>query len=246
MSNQAPLPSASNPSQLLTGILGQGSNVQAKIGDVVYRLPSDDNRSIEVLLPDGAFATLFASKIGINGEYVPIPSNLNNPAPVQLNGHSIVFNDGQSTQPPQNQDDDHHGGGGGIFGALAGLAGGVATGAGGALAGAATGLKGFAGGGAAAVVSAPVSGAQGAIGNVVSSLHGIQKAFPTEKLSKAGIDTFSNALNLGQQSFNQLTSLQALLPNFDNLKPNLQEQVRKKATRIPDLLEQVSLFLNRE
>jgi hypothetical protein len=238
-SDQPPKQSPSTAGQLAAS-LGVGHNVEADIEGTVYRLPAPGQDAVELLLVDGTLAILLADKIVVDGQEVQVPSDLSSAQAILQGGHPVRVQPGTSTKPDDKGDE---GRGGGIFGALTGIAGGIAGGAAGAvgasITGAAVGAKAFAGGAAPGTLIAPLSSAAGGLNHVVSSLHGVQEAFPSTQLSQTGVDVFSNALNLGQQCFDKMASLQALVPKFDNLSGDTQAKVRKSAEGLGDLLDRV-------
>lgn len=198
------------------------------IDGLTYSLPNPGQPSIEIMLIDGSMAQLLAGKVTLRGQTLNIPSDLSTTLPITVGGQSITAQPGSSKQPDQNNDDDD---GGGPFGFLAGIAG-IAGGAAKAVGGAATSAASFAtgavgtGGITAGNLASTFSGAVGSASNVVSTLNGIQKAFPAGQLSRAGMDTFNNAQNLGRDSMAWMQSVGNLIQGFDGLKPDQQQKVR--------------------
>jgi len=208
----------------------------ASVFDVVvdgltYPLPNPGQPPIEIMLTDGSIAQLLAGKVTLRGQTLNVPSDLSTAVPITEGGQFITALPGSSKQPDKDNDD-AGGGGGGPFAFLAGIAG-IAGGAAKMVGGAATSAASFAsgvagvGGVAAGSLAGPFSGAVSGANNVVSKLNGIQQSFPTGQLSKAGMDTFSNAQNLGRDSMAWMQSVGNVLQDFDELSPGQQQKVRE-------------------
>ncbi|KAF1938985.1 subtilisin-like protein [Clathrospora elynae] len=116
---------------------------------------------------------LFANRVIIGGRTLNIPTGLSGPQSV-TNGDLYI-----TAQPVPKPNDDENHGGGGLFAALGGIVSGSAS-AVGSIGSVSAGILVFSGGttGAAAGLTAPLSGAIADVDKVVSSLNGIQDAFP--------------------------------------------------------------------
>jgi hypothetical protein len=206
--------------------------VDAVIDGLPYHLPHPGQPPVDIMLTDGSLAQLLAGTVVLRGQTLSIPSDVRNPQAIAGNGLSITAQPGRSSKPdPGNSDDGGHGGGGGgpfaFLGKIAGAAGSAAKAMGGTASGAMSFAAGAAGtgGAAASQLSKTLSGAVGGAGSVVSSLNGIQEAFPLESLTQAGMNAFLGAQNLGRNSMDWMQSVGKVLEGFDNLKPEIQQQV---------------------
>lgn len=162
----------------------------------------------------------------MRGETLNIPTDISDPQEIASGGESITAQPGEAKKP----DSEGHRGGGGIGGFLGGLVG-VASKAAGVLTSAGKDAMDFAagaGGAAAGGLASTFSAAAGDVGGLVSSVNGIQKAFPAGAITAAGLGAALAAQNLGRGASNWLASTGALLKSFDSLKPEVQAQVRDK------------------
>jgi hypothetical protein len=197
-----------------------------------YHLPSAGEPPVQILLLDGTFAKLFSDKVVVRGQTLAIPAGLSAAQDFTSGGQTIRAQPGKSKQP-EGGSDGSSGGIGGGKGALGGFLKkltGAAGKAAGTLAGAGKGAVDFAAGArgaAAGTLAGTFSAAVGDVGAVVSTLNGIQKAFPTDQLTKAGMGAAMGALNLGRESSNWLTSMQNMVKGFDSLTPEVQQQARE-------------------
>ncbi|KAF1963807.1 subtilisin-like protein [Byssothecium circinans] len=219
--------SSSNPSDTNTAptSLPKPHIVDALIDGQSYHLPSPEEPEISILLLDGSSARLFSNKVIMHGQTLNIPSGLSSSQEITSGGQTIKAQPGEAKQPDSN---DHNGGGGigSLFKGLTGAAGKIT----GSLANAGKGALDFASGASATTantLASTFSATAGDMNKLVSSLNGIQQAFPAEQLTKAGLGTALGALNLGRGSLNFLTSMGAMLKGFDKLTPEVQEQTRK-------------------
>ncbi|OAL01554.1 subtilisin-like protein [Phaeosphaeriaceae sp. SRC1lsM3a] len=218
--------------------------VDATIDGTAYHLPHPDQPPVEVLLLDGSTAQLFAGKIILRGQTLEIPSNVPSSQPIAVGGQSITVQPSEYKEP-EKSDDGHNGGGGGLFAAVGGLIG-AAGSASKSVGSAAADAVHFASGGAgtaAGSLAGSFSGAANGVSGVVSSLNGIQKTFPLDRLSKAGMDSFLRVQNLGRSSIDTMQSMGKLLGQFDSLTPDIQQKVRDGVGKISkpggDLLKAV-------
>jgi hypothetical protein len=249
MSSGAPrptqAPTADNGSQVLFPTYFA---VDVVIDGLTYHLPSPEQPHVDIMLLDGSFGRLLPGSIMLRGQTFDIPSDLTSPQPVSVGGQSIQAQPGQSTKP-ESHDDDHNPGGGGLFAFLGGL-GGAAGSAATAMSNAAASAVGFGSAGAgagASLLAKSLGGATSSASGVISSLNGIQQSFPTKSLSEAGLNTFLQAQNLGRSSINSLESMGKMLEGFDNLKPDVQQQVRANIAEISGpggLLQQASAAMD--
>jgi hypothetical protein len=140
---------------------------------VTYQLPSSDEDTIEVLLPDGSLAQLLEGYIIVGGQTMTISSDLS--SSTQL-AEGITAQPVEVTTPESNDDD---GSGGGLFGALSAIAKGATS----AIEGAIGGISGCIAGalavaarttGAVVDLSPKFSGTISDMGIFVSSLNGIR------------------------------------------------------------------------
>jgi hypothetical protein len=197
-----------------------------------YHLPSAGEPPVQILLLDGTFAKLFSDKVVVRGQTLAIPAGLSAAQDITSGGQTIRAQPGESKQPEGGSDGSSGGksGGKGALGGFLKKLTGAAGKAAGTLAGAGKGAVDFAAGArgaAAATLAGTFSTAVGDVGAVVSSLNGIQKAFPTDQLTKAGMGAAMGALNLGRESSNWLTSMQSMAKGFDSLTPEVQQQARE-------------------
>ncbi|KAF2676630.1 subtilisin-like protein [Lentithecium fluviatile CBS 122367] len=212
--------------------------LDALIDGQPYHLPSPDEPPIEILLLDGTLAKLFANKVIMRGQTLNIPSGLSGAQEITSGGQTIKAQPGTSKQPGSGGGgggggggSGGGGGGGGLGGLFKGLIGGASK-AVGSLTSAGTGALDFASGaaGAGGALAGDLAGtfstAAGDVGGIVSSINGIQEAFPKDVLSKAGVGAAMGALNLGRDSSNWLTSMGSMLKGFDGLTPEVQQQTR--------------------
>lgn len=183
------------------------------------------------MLLDGSLVQLLAGRVMLRGQTLNIPSGLSSTQPIAAGGQSIQAQPGKATKPGTNDDNNGHGGGGGLFGFLGGL-GGAAGAAATAMSNTAASALSFGSAGAgasasdASLLAKSLTGASSSVGGIISSLNGIQQSFPTEGLSKAGLNTFLQAQTLGRNLINSMQSMGRMLEGFDGLKPDLQRQVR--------------------
>ncbi|KAH8716869.1 peptidase S8/S53 domain-containing protein [Phaeosphaeriaceae sp. PMI808] len=202
----------------------------AVIEGLAYHLPSPGEPAVEIMLIDGSFAQLFASKVIMRGQILNIPSGIANAQPISVGGQSITAQPGTAKKPDLGDPKGGKGGGGGFLDSIKKIGNAIESAAK-ALGGAAKGAADFASGAAGASASTAASTFKTAVSganDVVSTLNGIQKEFPLESLSEAGMDTFTSALNKGRDSLNTIQALGKMLENFDALKPDVQKQVRDK------------------
>lgn len=221
--SQAPAPG--NESQVLFPSLFA---VDVVIDGQTYHLPQPNEPAIPIILQDGSLAQLLAGQVVLRGQTFPVPQDTSNAQPIIVGGVSLQAQPAQSAKPDTSNTDDGHHGGGGLFGFL-GKVGGAAGSAAKDLGNAASGALNFAsstGGASASNLAGAFSGVAKSVDGVISSLNGIQQSFPTEGLSKAGMNTFTQAQNLGRSSVNWMQSMSTLLGGFDNLKPDVQQQVK--------------------
>jgi hypothetical protein len=223
--------------------------VDAVIDGIAYHLPYPNEPPIEIMLLDGSIAQLLAGKVVLRGQTLNIPADIPSTQPISVGGQSITAKPAEVKKPDSNDHDGGQGGGGGGGGPFAflkklvGAAGSAAK----AIGDVATGAAGFAtgaagtGGATAKALSGTISNAISGANGVVSSLNGIQKAFPLDTLTKAGMDTFLNAQNMGRSSLDWMQSTSKMLDTFDSLKPEVQQQVRdniRAQTKPGGLLQQ--------
>jgi hypothetical protein len=184
------------------------------------------------MLLDGSIAQLLAGKVVLRGQTLTIPKDISSAQPIVVGGQSITAQPGDSKKPDSNDHEGGHGGGGGgpfaMLGKIVGAAGSAAKSIGNLATDAVGFAAGAAGTGSAAAdaLAGSLSTAVNGAGGVVSSLNGIQKAFPLDSLTKAGMNTFLGAQNLGRNSVDWMRSTGKLLESFDTLKPEVQQQVR--------------------
>jgi hypothetical protein len=243
---QAPM--ADNSSQVLFPTYFA---VDVVIDGLTFHLPSPEQPHVDIMLLGGSFARLLPGKVMLRGQTFDIPSDLSSPRPISVGGQSIQVQTGQSTKPGTG-DDDHGHDGGGLFaflGGLGGAAGSAATAMSNTAASAVSfGSSGTGAGGSSALILAKIlTAAASNAGGVLSSLNGIQQAFPTEGLSKAGLNTFLQAQNLGRNSINSLQSMGKMLEGFDGLKPDVQQKVRANIAELAKpggLLKQTSAAMD--
>ncbi|KAF2878051.1 peptidase S8/S53 domain-containing protein [Massariosphaeria phaeospora] len=198
----------------------------AVVDGEAYHLPAPEQPPIGILLLDGSVAQLSSDKVVLRGQTMDIPSDLGDAQEISSGGQLITAQPGPSKKPEGQGSGG--GGGGGLFGAI-----------GKALGGAASAVKGVAdvgkgamdlatgtGSSVAGDLANTVTSATGNVGNLVSSLNGIQEAFPLGELSQAGLDAFSGVQNLGRGSLDWMKSLGKLAQGFDKLSPEVQKQAR--------------------
>jgi hypothetical protein len=166
------------------------------IDGTTYQLPNPGQPAIAIMLVDGSMAQLLAGKVILRGQTLHIPSDLSIAHPISAGGQSITVQPGKSKKPDQGSiGGGNTGGGSGPFSFLKGItnaAGSVAKAVGGAASSAASFASGAAGSGGTAVgnLASTFSSAVDSASEVVSTLNGIQQAFPVEGLSKTGMDVF--------------------------------------------------------
>lgn len=185
---------------------------------------------------------LLAGQVKVRRQTIAIPSNLAGQQQVNNNGQTITVKPGGSTKPSYGGGKGHKGA---IFGAIGGIVGGATTAAG-SIGSIGKGVADFAAGvgGAAGGLAAPISKAIGDVNNVVSSLHGVQDAFPNTEISKAGLDVFSGTLNIGRQCLDKMKSFSGILPGFENMPAAAQQAAKSTAAEFckpGGLLDQVSV-----
>jgi hypothetical protein len=206
--------------------------LDAVIDGQAYPLPQPDEPATEILLLDGSLAQLLAGKVMMHGQTLNIPSDSSRPQPISGGGQSVTIQPGKSTKP----DADNHNSdsGGGVFGFLGKAAGAMGSAAK-SVGDVATGAASFAagtGGVAAGTLARSFSTATGNVGGVISTLNGIQQAFPLTDLTKTSMSTFLGAQNLGRSSLGWMQSVGKTLEVFDNLKPDVQQKVRDNMREI--------------
>lgn len=166
----------------------------------------------------------------MRGQTLTIPAGLSGSQEISSGGQSITAQPGESKKP---ESDGNEGGGGGGGGGIGGLFAGIVGAAGKAASGLADAGKGAmglatgAGGVAAGSLASTFSTTANDVGGLVSSLNGIQQAFPADQLSQAGLGAAMGALNLGRDSSNWLKSVGNLVNGFDSLTPEVQQQARE-------------------
>jgi hypothetical protein len=232
MTSATPRPSqpaaAGNESQVPFAAL---SAVDVTIDGQAYHLPQPSEPPVQIMLLDGSLAQLLAGSIVLRGQTLPIPDGLSSVQHISVGGQSIQAQPGQSTQQDPATPDGDHGGAGGLFGFLGNIgksASSAATGMSNAASGAISFASGAAdtGGATATKLAGAFSGAANSANGVVASLNGVQKSFPTGGLSRAGMETFTKAQNLGRSSANRMQSMGNMLQGFDSLPTDIQQQVR--------------------
>lgn len=200
----------------------------AVVDNEVYHLPSPNEPPLEILLLDGSISKLFSDKVIIRGQTLSIPSELSSVQEISGGGQTIKAQPGESTEPEGEGDDKGGGGGGGLFGAIGSLVG-AASDAVGGIADVGTGTLGFAagtGGAAAGGLAGTLAASAKNVGGFTSLLNGIQKAFPLDQLTEAGLGTFTGAQSLGRGASNWMKSMGKMVQGFDDLKPDIQNKVR--------------------
>jgi hypothetical protein len=198
--------------------------VDAVIDGVAYHLPQPNEPAIEIMLLDGSLAQLLASQVVVHGQALEIPVDIFHAQPIVAGGLSITAQPGEAKKP----DSDGHDGGGGPFAFLGKIVG-AAESAAKTIGNIATDAAGFAAGTSgtsATALAGTFSTALKDTTGVVSSLNGIQMAFPSDSLTRTGMSTFLNAQNLGRSSVDWMRSTAGLLATFDTLKPDVQQRVR--------------------
>jgi hypothetical protein len=184
------------------------------------------------MLAEGSIAQLLAGKVVLHGQTLNIPSDLRDPQAIAENGLTITVQSGRSSKldPGNNNNSGHGGGGGGPFTLMGRIA--IAAGSAAKVMGdTATGAINFAagtadpGGAAASQLSTNLYSAVGEVGSVVSLLNGFQEAFPLQRLTQAGMNSFLGAQNLGRNSMDWIQSVGKMLEGFDSLKPEVQQRI---------------------
>lgn len=183
----------------------------------------------------------------LHGQTLNIPSDTTQGQAISGGGQSITIQPGESKKP-DTEDDNDSSSGGGIFGFL-GMAVGTMSSVAKSVGDVATGAASFAsgtGGVAAGTLARSFSTATGNVGGVISTLNGIQQAFPLADLTKTGMNTFLGAQNLGRSSLGWMQAVGKTLEVFDQLKPDVQQKVRdnmREHTKPGGTLEQAGKAL---
>jgi hypothetical protein len=209
--------------------------LDAVIDDQVYHLPSPSEPPVQILLLDGTSAQLFSDRVVLRGQTLNIPSDLSAAQEISAGGQALKAQPGEANLPPGYNGNAPGGGGGGsgsggIFGALGGLIGAAGSAVGG-ISGVAKDAVDFASGGvgAAGTLAGALSTSAQGISGFVSSLNGIQKALPFDQLANGAnnaLGTVLAAQKFGRDASNWMTSMGKMVQQFDNLKPEIQQQVR--------------------